>query len=311
MNEPQPETSAATHGVSAVHSADALTLVCLVDGSEVRVSLSAAARESELVRTLLDDVEEASPRLDLHELDEAAAVAFAVFLEVPATKMRLFPLPTAHPDSGFLGDGPRGFVALYAAADYLIALRWRAQLADAWLAALATATPLAVTRAVEVADAAVDPAVSPLLAELPAIDAVGRFYRLAGLPLAVAHFAKQELARRSRVVAAKAKDADYEGDNALVHAYIADGTTEIGDYAFANCESLISIVIPDSVTSIGRSSFDECSSLAAVHIGDSVTSIGLCLPQMQPARWGAHVGLGHRDRQGCLRWSDNAPQKPG
>ena len=85
----------------------------------------------------------------------------------------------------------------------------------------------------------------------------------------------------------------------------------IGDFAFARCESLISIVIPDSVISIGRSAFDGCSSLATVHIGDSVTSIGLCLPQMQPARWGAHVGLGHRDRQGCLRWSDNAPQKPG
>ena len=86
-NEPQPETTEATHGLSAVRSNDALTLVCLVDGTEVRVSFSAAVRESELVRTLLDDVEEASPRLDLHELDEAAAVAFAFYLEVSADKM--------------------------------------------------------------------------------------------------------------------------------------------------------------------------------------------------------------------------------
>ena len=50
--------------------------------------------------------------------------------------------------------------------------------------------------------------------------------------------------------------------------------TEIGDYAFAECENLTSIIIPNSVTSIGDSAFDSCSSLASITIPDSVTSIG-------------------------------------
>ena len=192
--------------------------------------------------------------------------------ETARDKMKLFPLPPAHPDSRFLGGGPRGFVALYAAANGLIATRWRAQLADAWLAALAAATPPEVTRAMEVADATFDPAVSPLLPELP-IEAVGRFHRLEGLPLIAARFAGQELVRRSTIATSEAKDLRYAGDQTLVHAAIADGTIAIGDYAFLRSQSLISIVIPNSITSIDKYAFGRCTALAAVNIPHSVTSI--------------------------------------
>lgn len=56
---------------------------------------------------------------------------------------------------------------------------------------------------------------------------------------------------------------------------IITGGTNIGDYAFNDCESLIYITIPDSVTSIGDGAFKRCTSLTSIEIPDSVTSIGL------------------------------------
>lgn len=47
----------------------------------------------------------------------------------------------------------------------------------------------------------------------------------------------------------------------------------IGNYAFADCESLGSVIIPDSVTSIGECMFLYCSGLTNVVLPDSVTSI--------------------------------------
>ena len=50
--------------------------------------------------------------------------------------------------------------------------------------------------------------------------------------------------------------------------------TEIGGYAFSDCNSLTSVTIPDSVTTIGNGAFYHCISLTSVTIPDSVTTIG-------------------------------------
>ena len=55
---------------------------------------------------------------------------------------------------------------------------------------------------------------------------------------------------------------------------IPEGTSSIGDYAFAYCSNLTSITIPNSVTSIGDSAFQQCHGLTSVTIPDSVSNIG-------------------------------------
>ena len=50
--------------------------------------------------------------------------------------------------------------------------------------------------------------------------------------------------------------------------------TNIGDYAFWNCEKLINITIPTSVTNIGENAFYQCRTLNKIVIPSSVTSIG-------------------------------------
>ncbi len=56
---------------------------------------------------------------------------------------------------------------------------------------------------------------------------------------------------------------------------IGNGVTNIGDYAFVYCTSLMNLTIPDSVTSIGDDAFFGCVSLISITIPDSVTEIGL------------------------------------
>ncbi|MGN0476737.1 MAG: leucine-rich repeat domain-containing protein, partial [Ruminococcus sp.] len=55
---------------------------------------------------------------------------------------------------------------------------------------------------------------------------------------------------------------------------IENGVTNIGEYAFKDCISLISVTIPNSVTSIGSGVFENCTSLTGITISNSVTEIG-------------------------------------
>ena len=66
----------------------------------------------------------------------------------------------------------------------------------------------------------------------------------------------------------------YLNDTLVTELMIPEGVTNIKDYAFSGCDSLISVTIPDSVTSIGDSAFSSCYRLTTVTIGNSVTSIG-------------------------------------
>ena|GEM_PF-1839722 len=65
----------------------------------------------------------------------------------------------------------------------------------------------------------------------------------------------------------------YFGGELVTEIVIPDTITEIKDYAFYDCDSLVSIELPDSVTSIGWHAFYDCESLVSVNIPDSVTSI--------------------------------------
>ena len=55
---------------------------------------------------------------------------------------------------------------------------------------------------------------------------------------------------------------------------LPESVETIGDYAFAQCDSLTTINIPDSVTSIGQYAFQSCDAVTSVTIGSGVTSIG-------------------------------------
>ena len=54
---------------------------------------------------------------------------------------------------------------------------------------------------------------------------------------------------------------------------LGSGITNIRDYPFAYCSSLVSVTIPDSVTNIGTQAFYHCYSLANVTIPNGVTNI--------------------------------------
>ena len=66
----------------------------------------------------------------------------------------------------------------------------------------------------------------------------------------------------------------YLNGELVTNFIIPDGVTNIGDYAFCCCKSLISVTIPDSVTNIGDTAFYACVNLSSITIPDSVTSIG-------------------------------------
>lgn len=65
----------------------------------------------------------------------------------------------------------------------------------------------------------------------------------------------------------------YQYRNEIKSIEIGNGVTNIGDYAFYDCNKLNSVYIPNSVTNIGTRAFQKCTSLLAVSIPNSVTNI--------------------------------------
>lgn len=55
---------------------------------------------------------------------------------------------------------------------------------------------------------------------------------------------------------------------------IPDTVTEIGGYAFADCENLKEVIIPESVTEIGYNAFYACTSIEDISLPSSITEIG-------------------------------------
>ena len=70
---------------------------------------------------------------------------------------------------------------------------------------------------------------------------------------------------KTTLIAYRAKKTNYT---------IPNSVTTIGDWAFADCDSLTSINIPNSVTTIGDWAFAGCDSLTSINIPNSVTTIG-------------------------------------
>ena len=68
-------------------------------------------------------------------------------------------------------------------------------------------------------------------------------------------------------------DGAFAGCDSFASIVIPNNVATIGNYAFNGCY-LTSIVIPDSVKSIGYEAFSNCPDLTSVVIGDGVTSIG-------------------------------------
>jgi serine/threonine protein kinase len=58
------------------------------------------------------------------------------------------------------------------------------------------------------------------------------------------------------------------------HFDIKQGTTQIGEDAFAGCKSLLSVSIPQSVTNIGKDAFRFCTALKDINIPYGIKEIG-------------------------------------
>ena len=62
--------------------------------------------------------------------------------------------------------------------------------------------------------------------------------------------------------------------SSLITVSIPNSVTNIGNWAFSHCESLTSVSIPNSVTHIGSNAFLLCTSLSSIIIGNGITNIG-------------------------------------
>ena len=96
-----------------------------------------------------------------------------------------------------------------------------------------------------------------------------RFCMICGTPVEAARSAAPDT-----VVLNSAGEKEHQSRSDLVNVILADGVTEIGFRAFADCKNLESITIPDGVTKIGGNAFSRCGNFKSITIPDSVTEIG-------------------------------------
>ena len=66
----------------------------------------------------------------------------------------------------------------------------------------------------------------------------------------------------------------YVGDSKIEELVIPDSVTEIGTYAFDNCDSIESVTIGSGVKEIGSNAFAHCDNLKTVTMSDSVEAMG-------------------------------------
>ena len=65
----------------------------------------------------------------------------------------------------------------------------------------------------------------------------------------------------------------YLNNNLVIDLLIPPEVSQIGNYAFLGCTSIISVTTSDSVTTIGASAFSNCKNLEKVTIGSGVSRI--------------------------------------
>lgn len=64
------------------------------------------------------------------------------------------------------------------------------------------------------------------------------------------------------------------GNTAIENVILPEGLTNLGEWAFSQCEKLTSVVLPKSLTAIGECAFNNCSSLTKVEMPTGLTVIG-------------------------------------
>ena len=68
---------------------------------------------------------------------------------------------------------------------------------------------------------------------------------------------------------------DYSFKNSAIQSVsMPNSIKSVGQFSFANCDSLLSVTTPDSLTKIEYHAFSDCNKLSSVVIGEKVSYIG-------------------------------------